>query len=207
MLELRKVAVTGGLSCGKSSVCRFLKELGAYVVSSDDIVHHLLSSDKHLCQEVIKLLGTDILINQEIDRTVVAQKVFQNNCLLQALEKILHPAVYDEINNEYQKQMIKNPTPPLFIAEVPLLFESRGETNFDCTVVVIADPELCQDRFIKTKRHGINDYQKRSARQFLSSEKAKKGDFVIVNNGTLHELKLKTIELFQNLTNFQAPPV
>ncbi len=57
MLKLKKVAVTGGLSCGKSLVCRILQELGAYVVSADNIVHQLLSSDTNLGQEVIKLLG------------------------------------------------------------------------------------------------------------------------------------------------------
>ena len=57
MLILRKVAITGGLSCGKSSVCRIFKELGAYVVSADKIVHQLLSPDTNLGQKVIKLIG------------------------------------------------------------------------------------------------------------------------------------------------------
>ncbi len=54
MLKLRKVAVTGGLSCGKSSVCRIFKEFGAYVVSADEIVHQLLSPETDLGQEVIR---------------------------------------------------------------------------------------------------------------------------------------------------------
>lgn len=191
MLKSNKVAITGGLSCGKSSVCRFLKEFGAYVISSDDIVHHLLSSNTSLVQEVIKLLGTDILINQEISRTVVAQKVFQNVSLLQALEQILHPAVYDEINNEYQKQMKNKHHSPLFIAEVPLLFESHGESHFDCTVAVLADVKLCRDRFIHAKFRGAAEYSRRMNRQLPNSEKAKRADFVLVNNGTLSDLKQK----------------
>lgn len=204
MLRLNKVAVTGGLSCGKSSVCRFLKELGAYVVNSDDIVHHLLSSDTNLIHEVVKLLGTDILVNQKIDRSLVAKKVFHDNRLLHSLEQILHPAVYDEINNEYEKQKVNNPQPSLFVAEVPLLFESKGEANFNYTVAVLADPELCRNRFVQAKQYGLKDYDKRTDRQISLSDKAKLADYVIVNNGTLNDLKQKTLELYLTLTKFQT---
>ncbi|MFI5344439.1 MAG: dephospho-CoA kinase [Chlamydiales bacterium] len=198
MLKFRKIAITGGLSCGKSSVCRFLKELGACVVSSDDIVHQLLSSDTNLEQEVIKLLGTDIVADQKIDRSRVAQIVFQDPNLLEALEEILHPAVYREIEKEYQK----NPQPSLFFAEVPLLFESKGENYFDCTVVVMANKEQCLKRFKQATHYDLYEYEKRSARQFPLQDKAKRADFVIVNDGTILELKQKSQELYQQLTHY-----
>ena len=199
MLKLRKIAITGGLSCGKSSVCRFLKELGAHVVSSDDIVHQLLSSDTNLINEVIKLLGTGIIADQRIDRARIAKIVFQDNNLLRALEEILHPAVYSEIEKEYQKQLKNNPQPPLFFAEVPLLFESQGERYFDCTVVVMANREHCLERFKQATHDDLQEYEKRNARQLPLLDKAKQADFVIVNDGTLLELKQKAIELFQQL--------
>jgi dephospho-CoA kinase len=231
MLKFRKIAVTGGLSCGKSSVCRFLKELGACVVSSDDIVHQLLSSDTNLGQKIIQLLGNDIVVDQKIDRSRIAQKVFQDPNLLQALEEILHPAVYKEIEKEYQAlftssgsisdalvfdkgiapaisekknevNKVKNLQPPLFFAEVPLLFESKGEKNFDCTIVVMANKEQCLERFKKATHYDLNEYEKRSARQFPLLDKAKRADFVIVNDGTMLELKQKSLELYQQLTNY-----
>ena len=78
MLRLRKVAVTGGLSCGKSSVCRIFKELGAYVVSADEIVHRLLSTKTNLGQQVISLLGKEIITNGKINRSTIAKKVFND---------------------------------------------------------------------------------------------------------------------------------
>lgn len=203
MLKLSKVAVTGGLSCGKSSVCLFLKELGAYTISSDDIVHQILSSDTKFSQEIIRLLGTDIIVNQKIDRSLVAQKVFHDPQLLLALERILHPVVFDEIDKEYCKQKANSPLPPLFIAEVPLLFESNREMNFDYTVVVLADPELCQKRFISGTKHNEAEYKQRMNRQLSPSDKAKRADYIIMNNGSLIDLKQKTLELYQLLTRFQ----
>lgn len=199
MLKLRKVAVTGGLSCGKSTVCRIFKELGAYVVSADKIVHHLLSTDTNLGLEVVNLLGPEVMVNQKIDRSHVARLVFQNLNLLKALEEILHPAVYREIDHEYREQQQHSSPPPLFIAEIPLLFESGGKRDFDAVIAVVADDELCLRRFEETTGWDQTEFSKRMARQLSPFEKAVRADYVIVNNGTLSELHQITRELYQEL--------
>ncbi len=199
MLKLRKVAITGSLSCGKSSVCRILKELGAYVVSADEIVHQLLSSDANVSQRVVKLLGTGILVNQQIDRSRVAQRVFLDNQLLKSLEEILHPAVYDEIEQQYQKQQDKNQF-PLFIAEIPLLFESDGEKRFDAVIAVVANEDACFERFNKATHYDRKEFDKRMAEQMLPMEKAIRADYVIMNNGAMSDLQQPLRELYQELT-------
>lgn len=199
MLKLRKVAVTGGLSCGKSSVCRILKELGAYIVSADEIVHQLLSSDKNLSQEVVKLLGTEIIINNQLDRFQIAQIVFQAPDLLQQLENILHPAVYEEIERKYQRRQRERPIPPLFAAEVPLLFESGGEKHFDYTVAVVANPKLSLQRFMQIPLNTSDDFEERSTRQLPLLEKAIRADYVIMNSLSLSDLQMITKELYQEL--------
>lgn len=192
MLKLRKVAITGGLSCGKSSVCHFLKELGAQVISADEIVHQLLSTDETIGQKVVELLGTRILKNKKIDKAEIAKIVFQDPHLLQELETLLHPTVYKEINKQYAQN--EN---TLFFAEVPLLFESGGEKEFDITVAVIANPELCLQRYGSNK----NQFEARSSRQLPQLEKAKRADYVIMNSGSLETLKSKTKELYEELSN------
>jgi dephospho-CoA kinase len=92
-METRKIAVTGTLSSGKSTVCQLLKEFGAYVVSADEIVHRLLRVETEIGQKVIDLLGEEILSEGQIDRAKIAKKVFRNPQLLQALEQIIHPQV------------------------------------------------------------------------------------------------------------------
>ncbi len=201
MLTLKKIAITGGLSCGKSAVCHFLNELGAYVVSADEIVHQLLSVDKNLGQEIIKLLGNKIIVDQKIDRSVIAQIVFQDLKLLQKLEELLHPAVYKKISEHYHTQEKKIPLSTLFVAEIPLLFESGYQTFFDYTVVVMASEKVCIERFKKKSCLSANYYHERTSRQIPTLEKAKLADYVIVNNGNWDELKSKTLELYNTLTN------
>ena len=93
-----KIAVTGGISSGKSSVCRIFEKLGAYVVDADDIVHDLLKNNLDVRDEIVALLGDDVVVDGEIDRKKIAQKVFTNRASLVALEKIVHPLVYGKIN-------------------------------------------------------------------------------------------------------------
>lgn len=199
MLKLKKVAVTGGLSCGKSSVCRILKELGAYVVSADTIVHQLLSSDTNLGQEVVNLLGPEILINQEIDRSHVARIVFHNLELLQALEELIHPIVYKELNKDYQKQKELLVPPPLFVAEIPLLFESHGEADYDKTIAVVANPEICFKRFQQTTGGNQTEFNNRMDRQLPLIDKAILADYVIMNDNSLSDLRQITEEIYQEL--------
>lgn len=199
MLNLKKLAVTGNLSCGKSSVCRILKELGAYVISADNIVHQLLSPETNLGREVIQLLGPHILVNNKIDRSIISQIVFFEPQLLQALEKIIHPAVYKEIESDYQKQQNIEHPPKLFVAEIPLLFESGGEKNYDFTLAVVADPKLCLKRFLEKTKYDQQEFELRNARQLPGLSKASRADYVIMNSGSLESLQEKTMELYQEL--------
>lgn len=200
MLGLRKVAITGGIACGKSSVSRFFKELGAYVVSADEIVHQLLSIDSDLGQKVITLLGSDIVVNGRIDRSLVAKKVFNDTSLLKSLEHLLHPAVREEMDKRYQ-EVLRSSDYSLFVAEIPLLFETGGHVLYDYTVVVTAPKELSQRRFTEATGYLPEEFDKRAERQLSIEEKAKQADFVICNDGTLTELKEKVKALYTFLTS------
>lgn len=203
MLELRKVAITGGLSCGKSSVCRILKEWGAYVVSSDEIVHQLLLSDENLGQEIVDLLGPEVRVNQKLDRSRIAYLVFQNRELLQVLEERIHPAVYRELDKEYQKQRQLLHPPPLFVAEIPLLFETGGEKGYDKTVVVLANREICFKRFQQATGYGQQEFNYRMSRQLSPLDKAKRADYLLMNESTWSDLEQSTKKLYENLIKHQ----
>lgn len=188
MLSLRKIAVTGGLASGKSTVCRILKGCGAYVVDSDKIVHQLLSSNTTLTQQVIDLLGTEIVVGNQIDRKQIAKIVFSNQKKLQRLEALLHPIVRREIEKQYEA-VKNNAVYKFFVAEVPLLYEAKMEDFFDMVIAVTSDKPFAE------KTHT----QERIARQEHPEIKAKKADFILVNNGDLKALENATLKLVKQL--------
>lgn len=196
--QVTKVAITGGISCGKSSVCGFFKELGAYVVSADEIVHTLLSPNTSLGQEVIRLIGPKIVVNYQIDRSQIAKKVFNHPKLLRSLERLLHPAVRTEVEKLYQ-HVNEVKLAPLFIVEIPLLFETGDNSFFDYTVAIIADPSICRQRFQLATGYGKEEYDKRMAQQLPTLEKARRADYIIFNNGNLVEMKNTVNDLFNKL--------
>jgi dephospho-CoA kinase len=201
MLKLRKVAITGGLSCGKSTVSRFFKEQGAHVVSADEIVHQLLIPTESFGQQVIELLGKDIVVKGKIDRSVIAKKVFEDKTLLRALEKLVHPIVLNEIENQYQQISNQGKYTRLFIAEIPLLFETTSDKNFDAIIAIWTNPEVAKQRFMKSTSYGENEYFKRMANQMPADEKVRKSDFVIDNSGTLEQTHQAVIDLFHKLAD------
>ena len=185
MLALKKIAVTGGLASGKSTVCALLKKRGAYVVSADEIVHQLLSPHTPLGQQVIKLLGSDIVNDHQLDRKKIARIVFSNPQKLEALEKLLHPQVLNEIETAYQKIKQRSDY-RCFVAEVPLLYEIGAEKRFDLVIGVVADPALCRARMKTHNDYSVEDYDKRMQRQ--QTNKADRADVVILNNGSIENL-------------------
>jgi dephospho-CoA kinase len=199
MLRLAKVAVTGGLSCGKTTVCRLFKMLGAYVISADEIVHQLLSPHTTLGQQIIQLVGSDIVVNQRIDRSRMAKRVFHDALLLQQVEDLIHPVIKGEIEQHYQNAS-KDPNSALFIAEIPLLFETGAQKYFDAVIVVVADLELCQRRFTQLG-HSVEEYSQRAARQLPVTEKARRADHVLINEGSIEELQKNVETLFQMYRN------
>lgn len=197
MLKLSKIAVTGGLASGKTTVCRMFEESGAYVVSADEIVHQLLSLNTSVGQQVVSLLGSDIVKDGFINRKIISEKVFSQPDKLKALEKIIHPAVFDEIEKHYQKTK-KSKNTDFFVAEIPLFYESESKYSFDYVLSVVSDPALCRERFIQ-KGHSAEEYERRMMLQYSPTEKAAKANFTITNNGDLKELKNQVYSLLKEL--------
>lgn len=205
MLALKKIAVTGGLAAGKSTVCSILHELGSYVISADAIVHQLLSPDTTVGQRVVALLGPEILSDHGLDRKKVADKVFSNFDLLRALEKILHPVVLNEIEARYLQSKNEQKY-SLFVAEIPLLYEKEWEQFFDTVIAIGAEPAICRHRFKEDRHQEDAEFDRRMKRQLSPLYKATKTPFFIENNGSLEELRQKVLTIYSQLTQPTADP-
>jgi dephospho-CoA kinase len=169
------------------------------VVSSDEIVHHLIRSDPEVKAAMLERLGERILGEDgEIDRARVGEIVFGDREALAWLETLLHPRVSAEYL-DWREQLAKLPAPPeVCVTEVPLLYEVGAEDRFD-KVVVITAPRLLREQRTNVPMAG------RSDRLIDDREKVKRADFSYVNTGGLEELDAWVAGVMEELRASHGP--
>jgi dephospho-CoA kinase len=179
------VGLTGGLGAGKSEALRALAELGAATMSTDAVVHELLTSDE-LRDIVVERLGPEVAPDGRLDRSLIAERVFGDDEARAWLERELWPRVGGRVTDWKQEVEALDPAPPAAVVEVPLLFESGMEAAFDATIAVIADESVREER---AGARGHAAVSERTGRQLSQAEKVQRADFVVRNDGTLDELR------------------
>ena len=170
------VAITGGIGAGKSEALRAFARHGAATASADEIVHRLYG-DPEVQQALVERWGEQVLSHGGVDRKRVGKIVFEDRDELLWLEALLHPRVVAE-----QARWRAEQTAPLAVVEVPLLYETGGESRFDAVVVITAPEETRRERTV------VADLAERQGRLLADEEKAERADFVYVNDGSLEDL-------------------
>jgi dephospho-CoA kinase len=179
------VGLTGGLGAGKSEALRALAELGAATLSTDAVVHELLTGDE-LRNIVVERLGPEVAPDGQLDRALIAGRVFDDEEARAWLEGELWPRVGQRVAEWKQEVEALDPPPPAAVVEVPLLFESGMEAAFDATIAVVADEMVREER---AGARGHAAVAERAGRQLSQTEKAQRADYEVRNDGTLGELR------------------
>lgn len=187
------VAITGGIGAGKSEALEAFARHGAAVVSSDEIVHHLLRADDDVRRALVERLGDGILGEDgRPDRALIGRRVFGDPEALAWLEALLHPRVSQEYLT-WRERLAQLPEPPrVCVTEVPLLYEVGADERFDVVVAITAPEELRAAR----RRPPADD---RDARLLPDEEKVRRADYAYVNEGTLEELDAWVASLLERL--------
>ena len=196
-----KVGLTGSIGTGKSTVASIFKELGAYVIDADEVVHKLLKR-KDIKEKIRKEFGDVFTPEGEIDRKKLASIVFNNPEKKKKLEQILHPEVFKEIEKFFKQVEEKDPN-AVAIADVPLMIETGSYKNYYPVIVVYAPREVQLERLIK-RGMDKEDALRRIKSQMPIEEKVKYADIVIDNTGSLQDLRKKVEEVYEKLKKMAA---
>lgn len=195
-----KVGLTGGLGCGKSKASAFLKEMGAYIFDADTEAKKLLIDNPVVQQELVAEFGTDIMGPENtISNKKLARIAFQDEDHQMRLNLVVHPHIYDLIDEHFQKVQKKN-THPMFIVDGAMIFESGYDQHLDYVIVITA---MLKNRMVRSTSRGTLTRQQILQRmEFQWSEEVKTGlaDFVIHNDGTEDDLKKEITGVFQKIT-------
>lgn len=173
-----KVAVTGGIGSGKSTICMVFQKLGIPVFNADLVAKDILSNNLTVKNHLIKLFGSDIYQrNGALHRKKLADIIFNDKIALQKVNEIVHPVVYSRFID-----WAKNQTSPYVIQESAIVFENDYINRFDKIITVTAPLELKIERCMA--RDGITRelVLERIKNQLPDENLMERSDFVIVNN-------------------------
>ena len=185
------VGLTGGIAAGKSEALKALERLGVATLSSDAVVHDLLTTGE-VRDRLVERFGDDVAPDGQIDRGKVAEHVFSDDERRKWLEDLLWPRVGQRIW-EWRTELDARDHPPrAAVVEVPLLFEAGMESGFDATIAVVADESVREERAGGRGHAGLAS---RTSRQLSQDEKSQRADFTVRNDGTLEELQEKLSEV------------
>ena len=177
------IGITGGISTGKSTLCECLHEIlpAAKFFDADQAAHDLIEIDPDVRKEIVAEFGREIFSRDgQFKREQLRAVVFKNAAKRRALEQILHPRIRRQWSAEAQTH---RHSPNFFFADIPLLYETGGETLCDRVVVVACSPNIQLARLLPRKGITRSAAKEMIKSQMPLEEKITRADHVVWNNG------------------------
>ncbi|MBN8549920.1 MAG: dephospho-CoA kinase [Deltaproteobacteria bacterium] len=197
------VALTGSIGSGKSQAALLFEQCGAEIIDADVLAREAVKPGSRGLREISEKFGAEYLTaSGELDRPKLAALVFSDESRRRELEDILHPRIRELYLAELANLTSRSPQATLIIYVVPLLFESRySYPEVKSIVVVSAGKQISIERIMKRDSLSEEQALKRYNSQIPIEQKERNADFVLKNEGTLAELKVKVQELYHTLAN------
>jgi len=184
---VKKIGITGGIGSGKTTISRLFELLGVPVFYADSEARTIVNTDPQAIREIKALFGASIYVNGAMDRTAVAEIVFSDAAKLQALNKIVHPAV----GRRFKAWVTENAAAPYVLKEAAILFESGSYKALDAVITVSAPQAQRMDRVMKRDGVAAADVEARMNNQMSDAERIEKSTFVLYNSN--HDLVIPQI--------------
>ena len=190
-----KVGITGGIGSGKSTVSRFFSELGVPVYNSDKRAKFLMQHDDSIIIKIKKEFGDNSYLNNQLNRSYIAEIVFKNELKLKQLNAIVHPVVRTDFNN----WLSQNSNANFVIKEAAIMIESGAYKDLDKLIVVNANREH-KIKWIKKRDHLLlEDIENRIQNQLSDKIRNQYADFIIENSSSKKELKQQVLSIYNKL--------
>jgi dephospho-CoA kinase len=192
------VGLTGNYGMGKSTVLRMFRDLGAVTLDADKVVDMLLD-DADVLRRIRDTFGNGVFSKEgSLDRSTLASIIFKDKEKRDSLEGILHPLVFEKIEDFLAEIGETETGEEIVVVEIPLLFEKGYTGRFDWKITVYAEEDIALKR-LEGKAIGREGAVVRLKAQMPIKEKIRMADFAINNSGTLEETEKQVREIYDKL--------
>ena len=184
-----KIGLTGGIGTGKTTVAKEFEAMGVPVYYADDRAKELMQKDPKIMAQITNLFGRNAYKDNLLNTSYISGIVFDDENMLKALEKIVHPAVRKDFC-----QWVKQQKADYIIVENAILHKTGMDKLVDLIITVTANDEKRFERLQKRDKKTVEAIKKIIKNQNSTDELLKKSNFIIENNGDLEKLR-------KNITN------
>lgn len=176
-LDMFKIALTGGIGSGKTTVAKIFEVLGIPVYYADTQAKKLMQTKPELIEKIQMLFGNESYTNGQLNRKFIAQQIFKEKEKLQKLNAIVHPYTI-----EHADKWLNEQNTPYAIKEAALIFESGTQGDFDKVIGVFAPKNLRIQRTMQRDDISHEEVKERMMHQIDDEIKVKLCDEVIIND-------------------------
>ena len=199
-----RVGLTGGLACGKSFVGEVLRGCGCLLIQADELGHAALQPGGEAFDGVVREFGSEILdADGRIDRRALAGKVFGAPARLEALNRLVHPAVLRQ-EDRLMAEFAQREPHGIAVVEAAILIETGSFRRYDRMVLVTCTEAQQRERALRREGASESDVDARLSRQMPLAEKRKYADFVIDASGEKEDTARQTRAVFDELRRIES---
>lgn len=193
-----RVALTGGIATGKSYVLDEFRRRGVPCLDADELAHGVMAAGTEATSAIAARFGRQVLApDGSVDRGMLGPLVFADAQARHDLEAIVHPAVYRAIVAGLRAFELEGDS-SLAVADVPLLYETGHEKDFDRVIVTVCAPDRQLARLL-ARGMTEEDARQRTSAQWPTHQKAARADFVIRTDGTHEETDRQVALVLEHL--------
>lgn len=172
-----KLGITGGIGSGKTSVCRVFNVLGIPFFSADPEAKQIMESDTTIMKRINSIAGKDLYEKGSLNRMELARLIFNDNSLLEKVNSLVHPVVFDHFRQWEARQ-----NSPYVIMEAAILFESGADKLVDRIATIVAPIEERVNRVKHRNNLSREQVLERMRNQMDDESRIKLSDYVIYNS-------------------------
>jgi len=188
-----KVAITGGIGTGKTTISNMFADKGVPVFNSDEIAKEIMNTNSLLKNEIVTAFGDKVYDKNKLNKEYLSDVIFNNESLLKKINSIVHPYVADEFNSWIEEQDSK-----YIIYESAIIFENQAEDFFDKIICVTASEEDVISRVMKRNNFSVDKIKSIINKQLPNGAKIQKSDYVIENTN-ISKLSDKVLEIHNDI--------
>lgn len=188
-----KVAITGGIGTGKTTISSMFADKGIPVFNSDEIAKEIMNTNSLLKNEIVTAFGDKAYDKNKLNKEYLSDVIFNDETLLKKINSIVHPYVADEFNSWIQEQDSK-----YIIYESAIIFENQAEDFFDKIICVTASEEEVISRIMKRNDFSVDKIKSIINKQLPNDAKVQKSDYVI-ESMNISKLSDKVLEIHNDI--------